>query len=255
MRVPVFTIIYKRGKSFMIPNHVAIILDGNGRWAKSKGMPRNYGHTMGAKNVETVCKAAHDMGIRYLTLYAFSTENWNRPATEVNALMTLLDSYLKNCQRTAKKNNMRVRVIGDISRLSEKFQKNIRELEEVSAGYTGLNLQIAINYGSRDEMIRAMRKMLNDYDANKLSAGELDEARFASYLDTAKIPDPDLLIRTSGEQRLSNYLLWQLAYSEFYFTDTPWPDFKEQELKQAVEAYSARDRRYGGIREKEDTNV
>ena len=216
----------------MIPNHVAIILDGNGRWAKSKGMPRNYGHTMGAKNVETVCKAAHDMGIRYLTLYAFSTENWNRPAGEVSALMTLLDSYLKNCQRTAKKNNMRVRVIGDISRLSEKFQKNIRELEAVSAGYTGLNLQIAINYGSRDEMLRAMKKMLAAYDSGRLSAEELDEARFASYLDTAEIPDPDLLIRTSGEQRLSNYLLWQLAYSEFYFTDTPWPDFKEQELKQ-----------------------
>ncbi len=239
----------------MIPNHVAIILDGNGRWAKSKGMPRNYGHTMGAKNVEVVCKAAHDMGIRYLTLYAFSTENWNRPPGEVSALMTLLDSYLKNCQRTAKKNNMRVRVIGDISRLSEKFQKNIRDLEAASAGYTGLNLQIAINYGSRDEMIRAMHKMMRDYDAGRLSAEELDEAKFSSYLDTAAIPDPDLLIRTSGEQRLSNYLLWQLAYSEFYFTDTPWPDFKEKELKQAVDAYSARDRRYGGIKEKEDTNV
>ena len=239
----------------MIPNHVAIILDGNGRWAKSKGMPRNYGHTMGAKNVEVVCKAAHDMGIRYLTLYAFSTENWNRPSGEVSALMTLLDSYLKNCQRTAKKNNMRVRVIGDISRLSEKFQKNIRDLEAASAGYTGLNLQIAINYGSRDEMIRAMHKMMRDYDAGRLSAEELDEAKFSSYLDTAAIPDPDLLIRTSGEQRLSNYLLWQLAYSEFYFTDTPWPEFKDKDLKQAVDAYSARDRRYGGIKEKEDTNV
>ena len=195
------------------------------------------------------------MGIRYLTLYAFSTENWNRPSGEVSALMTLLDSYLKNCQRTAKKNNMRVRVIGDISRLSEKFQKNIRDLEAASAGYTGLNLQIAINYGSRDEMIRAMHKMMRDHDAGRLSAEELDEAKFSSYLDTAAIPDPDLLIRTSGEQRLSNYLLWQLAYSEFYFTDTPWPDFKEKELKQAVDAYSARDRRYGGIKEKEDTNV
>ena len=239
----------------MVPNHVAIILDGNGRWAKSKGMPRNYGHTMGAKNVEVVCKAAHDMGIRYLTLYAFSTENWNRPAGEVNALMTLLDSYLKNCQRTAKKNNMRVRVIGDISRLNEKFQKNIRDLEAASADYTGLNLQIAINYGSRDEMIRAMHRLLKDYDAGSFTAEELNEAKFASYLDTADIPDPDLLIRTSGELRLSNYLLWQLAYSEFYFTDTPWPDFMEKDLKQAVEAYSARDRRYGGISEKEETNV
>ncbi len=231
----------------MIPNHVAIILDGNGRWAKAKKMPRNYGHTMGAKNVERICKAAHDMGIRYLTLYAFSTENWNRPDSEVSALMTLLDSYLKNCLKTAKKNNMRVRVIGDISRLTEKFQKSIRDLEEASKAYDGLNLQIAINYGSRDEMIRAMRRMLEDCGAGRLTAQELNEERFSRYLDTAEIPDPDLLIRTSGELRLSNYLLWQLAYSEFYFTETPWPDFHEEELRQAVEAYSARDRRYGGI--------
>ncbi len=210
-------------------------------------MPRNYGHTMGAKNVERICKAAHDMGIRYLTLYAFSTENWNRPDSEVSALMTLLDSYLKNCLKTAKKNNMRVRVIGDISRLTEKFQKSIRDLEEASKAYDGLNLQIAINYGSRDEMIRAMRRMLEDCGAGRLTAQELNEERFSRYLDTAEIPDPDLLIRTSGEQRLSNYLLWQLAYSEFYFTETPWPDFHEEELRQAVEAYSARDRRYGGI--------
>lgn len=230
-----------------IPNHVAIILDGNGRWAKSKGMPRNYGHTMGAKNVEVVCKAAHDMGIRYLTLYAFSTENWNRPQKEVDALMKLLDSYLKNCQKTAKKNNMRVRVIGDITRLTPEFQKSIKDLEESSAAYDGLNLQIAINYGSRDEMLRGMKKMLKDYDEGTFKAEDLDEEKFASYLDTAGIPEPDLLIRTSGEQRLSNYLLWQLAYSEFYFTDTPWPDFRGEELKQAVEAYSARDRRYGGV--------
>jgi undecaprenyl diphosphate synthase len=239
----------------MVPNHVAIILDGNGRWAKSKNMPRNYGHTMGAKNVEVVAKAAHDMGIRYLTLYAFSTENWNRPNKEVAALMRLLDSYLKNCIKTAKKNDMRVRVIGDISRLDEKFQKNIRDLEAASAAYQGLNLQIAINYGSRDEMIRAMKKMYSDCKEGKLEIEDLNETKFSSYLDTADIPDPDLLIRTSGEQRLSNYLLWQLAYSEFYFTETPWPDFKEMELKRAVEAYSSRDRRYGGISEKEETNV
>ena len=200
----------------MVPNHVAIILDGNGRWAKSKNMPRNYGHTMGAKNVEVVAKAAHDMGIRYLTLYAFSTENWNRPNKEVAALMRLLDSYLKNCIKTAKKNDMRVRVIGDISRLDEKFQKNIRDLEAASAAYQGLNLQIAINYGSRDEMIRAMKKMYSDCKEGKLEIEDLNETKFSSYLDTADIPDPDLLIRTSGEQRLSNYLLWQLAYSEFY---------------------------------------
>lgn len=248
MRVPIFTIAVKGRNEMMVPNHVAIILDGNGRWAKAKGMPRNYGHTMGAKNVETISRAAYNMGIRYLTLYAFSTENWNRPESEVNALMKLLESYLKNCLKTAKKNHICIRVIGDISKLDEKFQKNISELEEASRDYDGLHLQIAINYGSRNEMIRAMQKMLKDYDAGKLDAEDLDEIKFSSYLDTAGIPDPDLLIRTSGEQRLSNYLLWQLAYSEFYFTDTPWPDFNEEELKQAVRAYSARDRRYGRIR-------
>lgn len=239
----------------VIPQHVAIILDGNGRWAKAKGMPRNYGHTMGAKNVEVISKAVYDMGIRYLTLYAFSTENWNRPKSEVNALMKLLDSYLKNCLKTAKKNHIRVRVIGDISKLDEKFQANIRELEKASDSYDGLRLQIAINYGSRDEMIRAMKKMLKEQEEGKFTAEDLNEEKFSSYLDTAGIPDPDFLIRTSGEQRLSNYLLWQLAYSEFYFTDTPWPDFDEKELKQAIDAYSARDRRYGGIREGENSNV
>jgi undecaprenyl diphosphate synthase len=232
-----------------IPKHVAIILDGNGRWAKSKGMPRNYGHTVGAKNVETVCQAADELGIEYLTLYAFSTENWNRPESEVNALMKLLESYLKNCIKTAEKNNMRVRVIGEISRLSEKFQKRIKELEVASAKNTGLNLTIAINYGSRDEMIRAMKHMISDVKLGKLSEEEVDEERFSSYLDTGELPDPDLLIRTSGEQRLSNYLLWQLAYSEFYFTDVPWPDFHKKELELAVEAYNNRDRRFGGVKD------
>lgn len=230
-----------------IPEHVAIILDGNGRWAKSKGMPRNYGHTMGAKNVETVCQAAEELGIKYLTLYAFSTENWNRPQAEVDALMKLLESYLKNCVKTADKNHMRVRVIGEISRLSETFQEKIRQLEESSAKNTGLNLTIAINYGSRDEMIRAMKHMFADCASGKLDAQAIDEACFSSYLDTRGIPDPDLLIRTSGEQRLSNYLLWQLAYSEFYFTDVPWPDFHKKELEEAIAAYNKRERRFGGI--------
>ncbi len=232
-----------------IPQHVAIILDGNGRWAKKKGMPRNYGHTVGAKNVETVCQAADKLGIKYLTLYAFSTENWNRPDSEVSALMKLLESYLKNCIRTADKNNMRVRVIGDTTRLSDRFQKQIVELEAASAKNDGLNLQIAINYGSRDEMIRAMKKMCQDMENGTRQVSELNEDLFASYLDTAGIPDPDLLIRTSGEQRLSNYLLWQLAYSEFYFTDVPWPDFGKEELEKAVEAYNKRDRRFGGLAE------
>lgn len=232
-----------------IPEHVAIILDGNGRWAKSKGMPRNYGHTMGAKNVETVCKAANEIGIKYLTLYAFSTENWNRPEQEVNALMKLLESYLKNCIKTADKNNMRVRIIGEVTGLSEKFQERIKELEEASAHNSGLNLTIAINYGSRDEIIRCMKKMYKDCQDNKLSMDDINEEVFASYLDTKDLPDPDLLIRTSGEQRLSNYLLWQLAYSEFYFTDVPWPDFHKEELLEAVEAYNKRDRRFGALSE------
>ncbi len=234
-----------------IPQHVAIILDGNGRWAKSKGMPRNYGHTVGAKNVETVCQAADELGIRYLTLYAFSTENWNRPQSEVDALMRLLESYLKNCIKTAEKNHMRVRVIGDKTRLGAAFQEKIAKLEEASASNTGLNLTIAINYGSRDEMMRAMRRMLEDYKAGSITMDMVDEKLFSGYLDTKDIPDPDLLIRTSGEQRLSNYLLWQLAYSEFYFTDVPWPDFHKKELELAIEAYNKRDRRYGGLKEEE----
>lgn len=234
-----------------IPQHVAIILDGNGRWAKSKGMPRNYGHTVGAKNVETVCQAADELGIKYLTLYAFSTENWNRPQSEVDALMKLLESYLKNCIKTAEKNHMRVRVIGDRTRLGTAFQEKIAKLEEASASNTGLNLTIAINYGSRDEMMRAMRKMMQDYRDGSISMDMVDEKLFSGYLDTKDIPDPDLLIRTSGEQRLSNYLLWQLAYSEFYFTDVPWPDFHKKELELAIEAYNKRDRRYGGLKKEE----
>lgn len=230
-----------------IPQHIAIILDGNGRWAKAKGMPRNYGHTAGAKNVEMVCQAAHDLGVKYVTMYAFSTENWNRPEGEVEALMKLLESYLKNCIKTADKNNMRVRVIGDTTRLSERFQERIRELEAASAKNDGLNLQIAINYGSRDEMTRAMRRMSEDVVAGKRKPEEITESVFEEYLDTAGIPDPDLLIRTSGELRLSNFLLWQLAYSEFYFTDVPWPDFHKEELERAIEAYNKRDRRFGGL--------
>lgn len=232
-----------------IPRHIAIILDGNGRWAKSKGMPRNYGHTIGAKNVEVICKAAYDMGVEYVTMYAFSTENWNRPDGEVEALMKLLRSYLKNCTKTAEKNNMRVRVIGDISKLDEEFQKRIHILEEASKNNDGLNFQIALNYGSRDEMIRAMRKMMVAQGEKMLLPQDITEEKFETFLDTYDIPNPDLLIRTSGEQRLSNYLLWQLAYSEFYFTDVTWPDFSPAELYKAVEEYDSRDRRYGKIKE------
>ena len=232
-----------------VPQHIAIIMDGNGRWAKSKGLPRNAGHTAGAKNVKHICLAAKKMGVKYLTLYAFSTENWSRPENEVKALMKLLAGYLDKCVQTAHENKMHIRVIGDISRLSEKFQKQIVEAERISAVYDDLNLTIAINYGSRDEMLRAMRAVGKDVKEGRLAPEELTEELFDSYLDTRELPDPDLLIRTSGELRLSNYLLWQLAYSEFYFTDVPWPDFDEKELKKAIDTYGNRDRRYGGIKE------
>ena len=230
-----------------VPEHVAIILDGNGRWAKSKGMPRTYGHTVGAKNVETICRAANDLGIKYVTMYAFSTENWSRPDDEVKALMKLLGEYVKTCMRTAKKDNLRVRFIGDLSRLDEKLIKAINELTEYSSQFTGLTLTIAINYGSRDEMTRAIRKVASDVKDGKIEAEDISEELFSSYLDTKDIPDPDFMIRTSGEQRLSNYLLWQLAYAEFYFTPVSWPEFTPDELKKAVEEYDKRNRRFGGI--------
>ena len=232
-----------------IPQHVAIILDGNGRWAKAKGLPRNYGHLEGAKTVEKICEAAWDMGVKYLTVYAFSTENWKRPKEEVDALMKLLRNYMKNCLKTASKNNMAVRVIGDKTGLDEDIREKIEELEKVSSTNTGLHFQIAINYGSRDEIVRSVRKVMEDVKAGKIEADQMDEAMFDSYLDTAGIPSPDLLIRTSGEQRLSNFLMWQLAYTEFYFTDVPWPVFTKVDLEKAIEKYNSRDRRFGGVKE------
>ena len=232
-----------------VPQHIAIIMDGNGRWAKRKGLPRNAGHTAGAKNVENICLAAKKLGVKYLTLYAFSTENWSRPASEVKALMKLLSGYLDKCVQTAHEHKMHIRVIGDISRLEPKFQQQILEAERISSVYEELKLTVAINYGIREEMLRAMRNLCADVKTGALQPEELTEENFAGYLDTKELPDPDLLIRTSGEQRLSNYLLWQLAYSEFYFTDVTWPEFDEQELKKAIDAYENRDRRYGGIKE------
>ena len=232
-----------------VPQHIAIILDGNGRWAKAKGMPRNYGHAQGSKNVERICEEAWRMGIKYLTVYAFSTENWNRPASEVSALMTLLRNYMKTCLKTAAKNDMKIRVIGDIEPLDDDIKNRIQELESATVNNGGLNFTIALNYGSRDELTRAARKMARDCADGKLEADDIDESVFESYLDTHGIPDPDLMIRTSGEQRLSNYLLWQLAYSEFYFTDVPWPDFTKEELVKAIEEYNHRHRRFGGVEE------
>ncbi len=232
-----------------IPNHVAIILDGNGRWAKAKGMPRNYGHVQGAKRVETICEEAWRMGIHYLTVYAFSTENWNRPQDEVAALMNLLRNYMKTCLNTAAKNNMCVRVIGDKTRLDEDIRTRIRELEQASAQNTGLHFQIAINYGGRDEICRAVRRIAQQVEQGTLSCAQISEELVEKNLDTAGIPAPDLLIRTCNEQRISNFLLWQLAYTEFYFTPVPWPDFSREELVKAVEAYNRRDRRYGLVKE------
>ena len=233
-----------------IPEHVAIILDGNGRWAKAKGMPRNYGHTAGAKNVETICRACHDIGIKYLTVYAFSTENWSRPKDEVAALMLLLRNYLKTCRKTASKNNMRVRVIGDRTGLDSDIVDTISDLEEYTKAFDGLNFTIALNYGSRDEIGRAVNRLVHDRQEGRIDGdAEITGDLIGSYLDTYDLPDPDLLIRTSGEQRLSNFLLWQCAYTEFYFADVHWPDFNEDELKKAVEAYSMRDRRYGNVNE------
>jgi len=235
------------GQMLDVPQHVAIILDGNGRWAKKRFMPRNYGHTQGSRNVEEMCEIAWNLGIKYLTVYAFSTENWKRPENEVEALMKLLRNYLKDCIERTTKNNMRVRVIGDKTGLREDIRESIINLEAVSNVNTGLNFTIAINYGSRDEMIRAMGKMAKDIENHKLNAGEITEALFSDYLDTDGIPDPDLLIRTSGEQRLSNFLLWQLAYTEFYFTDVLWPDFKRKDLIKAIEYYNGRERRFGAV--------
>ena len=232
-----------------MPRHVAIILDGNGRWAKAKGMPRNYGHVEGAKTVETICEEAYKMGIQYLTVYAFSTENWNRPKDEVDALMKLLRNYMKNCLKTAEKNRMCVRIIGDVSRLDQDLQKKIAELEEATKDNDGLHFQVAINYGGRDELVRASRKIAERIAGGEVRPEDVTEEMFGAGLDTAGLPDPDLLIRTCNEQRISNFLLWQLAYTEFYFTPVAWPDFTRDELLKAVEAYNRRDRKYGGLKE------
>ncbi len=235
-----------------IPNHVAIILDGNGRWAKAKGMPRNYGHVQGAKAVEAICEEAYNMGIRYLTVYAFSTENWNRPQEEVDALMKLLRNYLKTCLKRARKNNMCVKVLGDKSRLDEDIRSRIEELEQATEDFTGLHFQIALNYGGRDEIVRAVRKLAARASAGELKPEDIMEETVEESLDTAGIPAPDLLIRTCNEQRISNFLLWQLAYTEFYFTSVAWPDFNKEELEKAVEAYNHRERRYGLVKEEQD---
>ena len=238
----------------VIPNHVAIILDGNGRWAKKKGMPRTYGHVKGCENLEKICSVAKELGVKYLTVYAFSTENWKRSKEEVDALMKLFRNYMKKCIKISRDNKMQVRVIGDPTAFDSDLQEKIKELEEYSSQYDELYFQIALNYGSRDEIKRAVQKMAEDVKAEKLSPEEISEQTISDYLDTKGLPDPDLLIRTSGEERLSNFLMWQLAYTEFYFTDVAWPDFNKAEFEKAIAKYNQRDRRFGGVKE-EPANV
>lgn len=232
-----------------VPEHVAIILDGNGRWAKQKHMPRNFGHVQGSKVLEQICDDADEIGIKYLTVYVFSTENWKRSEAEVSGLMMILRGYLKDCIKRANKNNMKVRILGRKDRLDEDILKSISELESATANNTGLVFQVALNYGARDEMIRAMKAMYEDIESKGMSSKGITEEMFSSYLDTAGTPDPDLIIRTSGEKRISNFLLWQCAYSEFDFPEVLWPDFNKNRLIEAVERYNKRDRRFGGVKE------
>lgn len=236
-----------RNEQLNVPKHVAIILDGNGRWAKKRNMPRNYGHVQGSKTVEQIIEDGYKMGIEYITVYAFSTENWKRSADEVDALMKLLAKYLIDCIERSTKNNMCVRVIGDKSGLDPKLVARINELEETTKNATGLKFTIAINYGGRDEIRRAVTRIAEDVEKGVLTSGAITEELINDYLDTAGLPDPDLLIRTSGEERLSNFLPWQLAYTEFYFTDVLWPDFTKEDLLTAIRYYNGRERRFGGV--------
>ena len=230
-----------------VPRHIAVILDGNGRWAKAKGMPRNYGHMQGAKVAEDMCEIMWNKGVEYYTVYAFSTENWSRPDDEVKLLMKILRDYMKKSIKKSNKNNVKVRVIGDKSRLPEDVVAAINELEEATKTNTGLKFTIAINYGSRDEIRRGITKLANQVKNGEIEPEDITEEMIGQSLDTYDMPDPDLLIRTSGEQRISNYLLWQIAYSEFYFADVCWPDFSEAELDKAIEAYNNRNRRFGKV--------
>lgn len=236
-------------ESLKIPKHIAIIMDGNGRWAKAHNMPRKLGHKQGCDTLVQIIEDAARLEVKYLTVYAFSTENWKRSEDEVNALMQLFVYYGKKMVKTAVDNNVKVDFIGDLSRFSPEVMKSIALLREQTAHCNGLFFSVAVNYGSRDEMVRAARRLMQDAADGKIAPEALTEEMFSGYLDTAGMPDPDLLIRTSGEERLSNFLLWQLAYAEFYFTDVYWPDFNKAELVRAIEYYNGRDRRFGGRKE------
>lgn len=232
-----------------IPEHVAIMMDGNGRWAKSRNKNRSFGHAEGAKTFKSIVRAADELHIKYLTVFAFSTENWKRPADEVNNLMLLLVEFILKDSKLAVKNNIRIRILGDRTRLEDKVKKCIDDIETFTKDCNGLNLQIAVNYGGRDDIVRAFQKMYLDVKENKISYNEINATLVSSYLDTADIPEPDLFIRTGGDKRVSNFMLWQFAYTEFYFTDILWPDFTKDDLACAVNTFGKRERRFGEIHE------
>lgn len=230
-----------------LPRHIAIILDGNGRWAKKRGLPRTAGHAAGAETFRKIATYCKNIGVDYLTVYAFSTENWKRPPEEVKTIMKLLDKYLREAISTMEKDKIRMCVFGDTTALSPELQAEIARTNEISDRYEGFQANICINYGGRDEIIHAARRYAEDFAAGKVT-GELTEEGFSNYLYSAGIPDPELLIRPGGELRISNFLLWQCAYSEFYFTDVLWPDFTSKELDKAIAAFQSRDRRFGGVK-------
>ncbi len=230
-----------------VPRHIAIILDGNGRWAKKRALPRTAGHAVGAETFRKIALYCRDIGVDYLTVYAFSTENWKRPEEEVRTIMRLLNNYLHEAIDTMERDHIRMRVFGDVEGLPKELQDLVAETNEISERYEGFQANICLNYGGRAEIVHAAER----YAADRLegtAAGPLTEEGFSGYLYSAGIPDPDLLIRPGGEQRISNFLLWQCAYSEFYFTDVLWPDFTADELDRAIEAFRQRDRRYGGVK-------
>ena len=230
-----------------IPQHIAIIMDGNGRWAKAKNLPRTMGHKAGVETIRRVIKEADRLGVKYITLYAFSTENWKRPKDEVNALMKLLVQYLRSEVSELHRNKVVLRVLGDITALADECRKEIEESIELTKNNTGLVLNFAFNYGGRDEIIRAVKNVVDDVQEGKINKENITQELFANYLYTKYSPDPDLIIRPSGEQRLSNFLLWQCAYSEFWYSNINWPDFSEKDLQQAIYDYQNRDRRFGGV--------
>lgn len=230
-----------------IPKHIAIIMDGNGRWAKKRFLPRSFGHKAGVETIREIVKESSSLGVKYLTLYSFSTENWKRPEEEVGALMKLLVEYLKKEVEELHKNDVIIRTIGDITKLPQIAQEELQRAYEKTKENKGLTLSLALNYGGRNDIKLGIQKMLEDYDKGAFSKDDVDEEFLRNYLSTSFLPDPDMVIRPSGELRISNFLLWEIAYSEFWFSNINWPDFKKENLHQAIYDYQNRDRRYGGV--------